>query len=304
MVKPTTAFLLLITASYSTLANPAPPVTNDSSSPSTVSIKEMLIIGKSNMKLHALAVITQGHTQPDESYMTAFKVCADDSDAAVRSLTAKIVGKTFIKDAKPSPQVNELILKLAKDKSDDVSFNAVYYGLCEYKEMSGEILTLIIDFAAEHKNPTLHQRVTEKTVNNRAEIKSILDRKLKEEDPIKYFEIYELLSGEKPPHTARLLDMPSSRPKLIVIKAEGFQSAGNAEEKLIENLSSAGLSNPDVHIKGTDDTYVLALITRVTGDAVKAGELLEELDKFVMMQEIWLTPEMEVQIEANRKNNI
>ena len=61
-----------------------------------ISVKQMLLSGPSEIKLHSLAMITQGkiNDKLDDTYIEAFEVCSMDKYVPVRMTTAKILGKS------------------------------------------------------------------------------------------------------------------------------------------------------------------------------------------------------------------
>ena len=97
-----------------------------------ISVKQMLLSGPSEIKLHSLAMITQGkiNDKLDDTYIEAFEVCSMDKYVPVRMTTAKILGKYYVKDKKfINPKVISILKNLAKDKSEFVSSVAIREGL-------------------------------------------------------------------------------------------------------------------------------------------------------------------------------
>ena len=62
------------------------------------SIKDVLLNGPAAMKLHALAMITQGkiNDELDESYLEAFEKCIQEDSIPVKLTIAKILSKYYI----------------------------------------------------------------------------------------------------------------------------------------------------------------------------------------------------------------
>ena len=75
---------------------PAPSSPNEN----LVSVKEMLISGPPQLKMHSLAMIIQKRIPGtvDASYLDAFAACSTNSMAPIRSITARILGEYFIQD--------------------------------------------------------------------------------------------------------------------------------------------------------------------------------------------------------------
>jgi hypothetical protein len=280
-----------------------PAATNAPAAPKSISVQEMLIIGHSGLKLHSLAMITQGKVEGgvDESFLPGFKVCADDSATPVRSGTARLLGQNFVqgKDT-PHPEAVELLVKLAKDESSDVSYNAVYHGLTEIKNKSPEIVSLLIEVASENREHGLYDRIATSLEENRDQVIAVLDRQLAEGDNIAIFEIYEDLTGKAPANADKYLDMPSSRPRMFIFKAKaGDPNAAKSE--LEKALKTAGLTDQGVEISGTGENVLLMVKTYITKDYKIIEREFAANSDFELMQDMWLTPELEIQIDSMKK---
>ncbi len=302
MIKRTLC-LSLVTASVALAQSPVAP-TNAPAGPKTISIQEMLVIGHSGMKLHSLAMITQGKVKGeiDERFMPGFKVCAEDKATPVRSVTARIMGQNMVAGLdKPNPEAVKLLMKLAQDESADVRFNAVYHGLAQLNHKSDEILALLLDVAASNREHSLYDRIAESLEDSRERATLILDKKLKEEDSIAIFEIYEDMTGKPPANRDKFLDMPSSRPKIFIFKG-GSVDAEAYKAELATKLKALGLENPSLFISGVGANHVLLLKTYLTKDRLAVEKAFANPDTFTLTQEMWLTPALEIQIDAMREN--
>ncbi len=301
MIKQT-IFTALIAFSISAMAETLTP-TNAPTQPATISVQEMLKTGPSQLKMHSLAMITQGNIRNpvDESYLPGLSVCAKDKDSLLRSMTARILGQYFVADKEiPHPEALQLLQGLATDDSGDVRFNAVYYGLTQTKHKTPKIAEQLIDIAAQERNPALHDRIIISLANYQPQVTEILDAKLAKGDDIAIYEIYEEFTGNQPLNADQFLDLPSSRPHLIIIKPSG-KDAETTKAALIAELEKEGLKNPAVQISGKGDNYVLMLTTYITRDYQTAKGVLSNHGQFSITQNMWLTPELEIQIEAMRK---
>ena len=285
-----------------TQTNVPPAATNAPARPKTISIQEMLVIGQSGMKLHSLAMITQGKVKDgvDESFLPGFKVCSEDPATPVRSVTARLLGQNFVEGKEnPNPEAVALLIKLAKDESADVRYSAVYHGLSQIKNKTDDVIILLIDVVASNREQGLYERIIQSLENNREQVTQILDRKLKEGDSIATYEIYEDLAGKKPANTDKYLEMPSSRPKMFIFKG-GSEDAEAFKAELEAELRSMGLENPELFISGVGENYVLLLKTYLTKDRIAVEKTFSDHGKFKITQEMWLTPKLEIQIEAMR----
>ncbi len=297
-----TLFLLLAAASVALAQTNAPP-TNAPAGPETISIQEMLVIGPSGLKLHSLAMITQGKAKDgvDESFLPGFKVCTEDSATPVRSLTARLLGQNFVEGKEtPNPEAVTLLITLAEDESSDVRYSAVYHGLTQIQNKSPKIVELLIDVAVSNREQRLYERIIQSLEGDREQVVRILDKKLKDGDDIAIYEIYEDLAGKKPAGADKYLDMPSSRPKMFIFKGEeNDPEAFHAE--LEKELKAVGIENPELSISGVGDNYVLLLKTYLTKDRIAVEKSFTDHGKFKITQDMWLTPELEIQIDAMRE---
>lgn len=286
---------------------PAPPKglmsTNAPAKPHTISVQEMLVSGPTQLKLYSLAMITQGKIKGtvDDSYLPGLKVCAEDPALPLRSVTAQILGQYFIQGKeKPNPEALALLIKLARDKSSYVRYNAVYYGLSQIKNKSDDIINLLIDIASKDRQENLIDRIAESLKPDHDQVVKILNQKLAKGNNIAIFEIYKTLTGEEPTNVDKYLKMPSSLPYLFVFKGEGTDSdAGKAD--LEKALKDAGIENPDVQISGQGQNYVLLVKTYITKDRLTINKAFANNPAFKITQSMWLTPEMEAQINAMKK---
>jgi hypothetical protein len=301
MIKRTIC-LSLAAASVTLAQSPVAP-TNAPTAAKTISIQEMLVIGHSGMKLHSLAMITQGKLKDgiDESFMPGFKACAEDKATPVRSVAARIMGQNLVAGLdKPNPEAVELLMKLAQDESSDVRFNAVYHGLTQLNHKSDEVVVLLLDVAAANREHSLYDRIVESLKDSRECATKVLDKKLEAENSIAIFEIYADMTGQQPPANDKFLAMPSSRPKMFIFKG-GTDDAEAYKAELAAELKILGIEEPSLFISGVGANHVLLLKTYLTKDRLVVEKAFADHAKFTLTQEMWLTPELEIQIDAMRK---
>ena len=299
-MKKITLCLSLAAATLALAETPA--TTNAPTGPKTISIQEMLVAGSSGMRLHSLAMITQGKVKGgvDESFLPGFKICAEDPATPVRSVAARIMGQKLVAGLdEPNPEAVALLMKLAQDESSDVRYSAVYHGLTQIKNKSRENVELLLDIALANREQSLYQRIVDSLSEYQVMATQILDKKLAEGNDIAVFEIYEDMTGKKPASANKYLEMPSSRPKMFVFKGGG-DDAEAFKTKLETELNSVGIENPELFISGVGENYVLLLKTYLTKDRIAVEKAFADHDQFKITQEMWLTPELEIQIEAMR----
>ncbi len=269
-----------------------------SSAPKTISIQEMLQTGPVQMKLHSLAMITQNRINNgiDQSFLPGFSVCAKDKAVPVRSITARLLGQHFIQGhEKPDPQAVGLLLKLAQDDVADVRYNAIYHGLTQMHEKSEALIETLIEAAVKDREDALLERIAEALINEPL-TKKVLNRKLKKTSDIAYFEVYSTLTDTTPRNADRFLDIPSSRPRLYIFSSIGSDRE-QARVELLRQLRQIGIENPDLRISGTSGNTVFMLKTFLTRDYIAVEEHFVGTTGFTITQSLWLTPEIELQID-------
>lgn len=280
---------------------PAPPSQSPTASKG-ISIQEMLATGPSQLKMHSLAMLSQGHEgRIDESYLLGFTVCSKDPSSPIRSITAKLLGEHFVKDQKaPNPDALNLLMELAHDESSDVRFNAVYYGISQIKIKTNETLAFLVGFAANNREHGMIDRIAESLSDDPDKVVKILDQQLAESDNVAIFEIYEDLTGVAPLNATHYMDLPSSRPRMFILKGTGADS--ETEKSALETeLKTLGITHPLVHISGTGKNYVLIVKTYITQDGIAVEKTFSKDGRFKITQQIWVTPELEIQMKAMRK---
>lgn len=279
----------------------APPSPSPTASKG-ISIQEMLETGPPQLKMHSLAMLSQGHEgRIDESYLPSFTVCSKDPSAPIRSITARLLGEYFVKDQEaPSPEALNLLMELAHDESSDVRFNAVYYGISQIKIKTDETIAFLVEFAANNREHGMIDRIAESLSDDQNKVVTILDQQLAESDNVVAFEIYEDLTGVVPLHAVQYMNMPSSRPRMFILKGTGDDS--ETEKTALETeLKAIGIINPSVHISGIGKNYVLIVKTYITQEGIAVEKTFSKDGKFRITQQMWVTPELEIQLEAMRK---
>lgn len=286
---------LLAVALTSTAQLPVPSSPNEN----IVSVKEMLISGPPQLKMHSLAMITQKRIPGtiDASYLNAFAACSTNSMAPIRSITARILGEYFIQDqTNPEARALEMLLTLAQDANADVRFSAVALGLCKLQSMTPEVLKTLITIATTDRRAPLLEAI-QNTVADLPESKQYLEKKLQSQADIAYYELYRELMDDEPIHTAAYLDLPSSRPRLFVF------STGNAEPQtaaleLQRQLKEIGIEHNLIQSNDPQATSMLMLKTFITKEYIEVEKHFTNHDQFPITQALWVTPEIEVQLQT------
>lgn len=270
------------------------------SQPVTVSIQDALATGSTHMKMHALNMMLTGKvtTEIDDSFLKPLTICAADEVTPIRALTAKALGQFFVTGKEyPPAKVLQLLQKLASDDSKDVRFNAIYHGLTQIKNKTPELAERLIDYAANNRDEILFDRILVSLSAYQSQAIEILNTKLNGENGIVYYEIYEEFTGKQPPNADKFADMPSSRPKLFIIKTT-LSNADTAAAKLEDLLAAAGLQNPLIDSSDQSGQVIMMLTTYITKDISTAHQVLKDAAEYSIVQEFWMTPEIEVQLES------
>lgn len=113
------------------------------------SIKDILIDGPAQMKLHALAMITQGkiNDELDESYLEAFEKCISENSVPVKLTIARILSRHYVDNHKTvSQKVIDLLIILSTDENNLVAEAAINEGLIKLDEKNHEINEIIKNF--------------------------------------------------------------------------------------------------------------------------------------------------------------
>ena len=127
-----------------------------------------------------------------------------------------------------------------------------------------------------------------------------MDKKLAEGGDIAFYEIYEDFTGKKPTNADQYLEMPSSRPRMFIFKGEGTDAEVSKAE-LEKELQAVGIESPELSVSGVGENYVILLKTYLTKDYLIVEKEFSTSGKFTITQDMWLTPELEIQIDAMRK---
>lgn len=271
----------------------------------TISVFEMIETGPPQLKLHALAMLTQGHGGPiEDKNLKTFEISAKDPNVPIRSVTAQIVGTHWIKEGvSENPDAVKLLMELSKDSSADVRFKAVYYGLANMKDKSDEVIQRLLEIAEESREGNLMNSIQSGLKGYQEKVREVLKKQLESENitsAISAFEIYEEFTGEKAPNETRFLKLPSSQPKLFIFSNLG-DNAGTLKAELSDELKKAGLETPELYFSGSATQQVLMLKTRLTGDRIAVEKQFSGEGKYTYSQSIWLSPELEVQMDAMRE---
>jgi len=129
--------LTLAAASVAVAQTNAPATNAPAASPKGITIQEMLVVGSSGLRLYSLSMITQHKVKGgvDETFLPGCKACSNDPATPVRSVVAHLLGSYFVEGKEtPNPEAVELLVKLAKDKSADVRYSAVYHGITQIQD--------------------------------------------------------------------------------------------------------------------------------------------------------------------------
>ena len=288
-------YTLLAVALTSTAQLPAPSSPNEN----LVSVKEMLINGPPQLKMHSLVMITQKRIPGtvDASYLDAFAACSTNSMAPIRSITARILGEYFIQDqTDPEARAREMLLTLSQDANADVRFSAVALGLCKLQSITPEVLKTLITIATTDRRAPLLEAI-QNTIADLPESKQYLENKLQNQADIAYYELYRELMDSESIHDAAYLELPSSRPRLFVFSTDNSEPRTAALE-LQRQLKEIGIEQNLIQSNDPQATSMLMLKTFITKEYIEVEKHFTNHDQFPITQSLWVTPEIEVQLQT------
>ena len=282
-----------------------PAAANRPAQAGSISIREMLVAGPPQLKLHSLIMISQGKVEEaiDESFLPGFKACAADPSAPIRSMTAQLLGQHFIEGKEAyAPEAVALLQKLAADESSDVRYSAAYYGLSRMAKKDAATVGLLLDVAAADRDQELYERLIESLKEEREPVTKLLDEKLAQDGAVGFYEIYADFTGRQPPQEERYLNLPCSRPRIFIFKAVGGDAAA-ARSALEAELKAIGVTAPEVYISGEGESAVLLLKIYLTKDRLAVEQAFAAHEAFHITQDLWLTPPLQIRINALRQRS-
>ena len=260
-----------------------------------ISIDEMLISGPTQLKMHALIQISKNQIKEDynENLIEALNVTSTNSDIAIRTLTAKSVGKLFIQNKKhPNDKAIKILFKLSEDVNSEVSLSAIKE-LCKIKEMHNDLIEKLIRII-EHDRRQIIIDTVKNRISDLPESKKYLEKEIQTKTNINCYEIYKEFYNEEPKQYKKFINLQSSRPRLLIFGP--FNS--ETEYKILElkrRLKKIGI-NRDI-IKSTDSKNTIVILKTYTPfELIEVEKLISDDNNFKIIQSIWLTDEIESQL--------
>ena len=255
----------------------------------------MLISGPTQLKMHALIQISKNQINEDynENLIEALNVTSTNSDIAIRTLTAKSVGKLFIQNKKyPNDKAIKILFKLSEDINSEVSLSAIKE-LCKIEEMHNDLIEKLIR-VIEHDRRQIIIDTVKNRISNLPESKKYLEKEIQNKTNINCYEIYKEFYNEEPKQYKKFINLQSSRPRLLIFGP--FNS--ETEYKILElkrRLKKIGI-NRDI-IKSTDSKNTIVILKTFTPfELIEVEKLISDDNSFKIIQSIWLTDEIESQL--------
>ena len=150
-------------------------------------VEKALRTGQSRERLDALRLIAGERLTLllDESFVGAFRACADDKDPAVRQEVARTLGRPRYFEGRPwGGGVVEILLGLSKDQDPKVRYVAVRSGLTPLPETRHEdVMRRLVELAVVDPRPHLIQRIAWALQHERDLAVQLLDGELRGADP-------------------------------------------------------------------------------------------------------------------------
>jgi RNA polymerase sigma-70 factor (ECF subfamily) len=138
----------------------------------------------------------------DDSFVAAFRECADDKNPKVRSDVAVWVGLRWIWYARTqNPDAVDLELRLSNDADREVRYQAVYNGLSTTRYKREEVVRRLLTIALTDREPNMYQRIAWGLQTDRDAAAKILDEFLRSPDPEQARaarEVYHDMTGRSP----------------------------------------------------------------------------------------------------------
>ena len=291
-MKQIVLFYLFLIVTSNIYAQPSDINFNDQNN---ISIDEMLISGPTQLKMHALIQISQNQINEDynENLIEALTVTSTNSDIAIRTLTAKSVGKLFIQNKKhPNDKAIKILFKLSEDINSEVSLSAIKE-LCKIKEMHNDLIEKLIRII-EHDRRQIVIDTVKNRISDLPESKKYLEKEIQSKTNINCYEIYKEFYNEEPKQYKKFINLQSSRPRLLIFGP--FNS--DTEYKILElkrRLKKIGI-NRDI-IKSTDSKNTIVILKTYTPfELIEVEKLISDDNNFKIIQSIWLTDEIESQL--------
>ena len=260
-----------------------------------ISIDEMLISGPTQLKMHALIQISKNQINEEynENLIEALTVTSTNSDIAIRTLTAKSVGKLFIQNKKyPNDKAIKILFKLSEDINSEVSLSAIKE-LCKIKEMHNDLIEKLIRIIEYDRRQIIIDTVKNR-ISDLPEAKKYLEKEIQNKTNINCYEIYKEFYNEEPKQYKKFINLQSSRPRLLIFGP--FNS--ETEYKILElkrRLKKIGI-NRDI-IKSTDSKNTIVILKTFTPfELIEVEKLISDDNSFKIIQSIWLTDEIESQL--------
>lgn len=206
----------------------------------------------------------------DESFIFAFAKAAEDREEKVRNAIVTTVGSQWVwgKSTQPKEAI-DLMLRLSKDESRQVRYNANYYGLSTIQDRSEEVVNRMIEMLMEDglDNRDFRGRVTWGLREEKAKVRRVLEKWMSE-DAVKALFAYGFyldFMGETPQEVPELVKTPEKVVATIVgIGAtEGWRPDGP-----VDHLAMLRGELPGRHVLWTHDKgppYVMAREGEVAG---------------------------------------
>ena len=265
----------------------------------TISTQEMLLKGSSNIRLHALSMISQGKVKVpiDDSFLPGLIACATDKNVLLRITVSRILGEKFIEGKKtPNPKVVELLKKMAKDPEYMVRFNAIFYGLTKLDVKSDALISFLIDQIETEREERFYNAVLLALRKTPEQTIRIMDQKIKEKDTLARFEIYKDVTGKSPINSSKYMDQPSSLPMLFVVNFKG-KEIETAKKELSVLLEKEGVEYAKPFILKKGNPPILLLKTCLTKNRLLVEKLFSNpTSKFTLSKKLWLTPALSDQL--------
>jgi len=173
----------------------------------------------------------------DDSYVANFAACAGDVDPMVREQVAILVGQKWVWSAglhRLNDEAVDLVLRLSRDTSADVRYQAVYYGLSNYHGERADVHARVVDMLLSQSEARSHGRLRWSLGKGSERLTKLLDAELRGSNKLRAlaaFELYKQVYGERPAFRPAGLAGPSD---LVGTWRVTLVSGGNKDASMPE----------------------------------------------------------------------
>ena len=198
-------------------------------------IREALVSGDSKKRKETMDLIERESIAliMDESFIGTFAKAAEDADEKVRNAITITVGSQWVWGKTQPKEAIDLMLKLSRDVSGKVRYNANYYGLSTIRNRSDEVVSRMVELLMLDgiDNRDFRGRVTWGLKEEKETVRRVLKNWMEDNDSMKALFAYGFyldVFGEKPERVPEVVQTPEKEiARMVGIgPTDGFRARG------------------------------------------------------------------------------